>query len=175
MHEGCPDVTETIKWGTPAFDHHGIMCGIAAFKQHCTFGFWKAPLLKIDGRPLTKSGEMESGAGQFGRLTSIKDLPAKSKLVKLVREAARLNEEGIAIPREKKAPRPAPRTPPELMSALRANAKALATYEAFSPSHKREYVEWIVGAKGEDTRQRRIQTAVAQMAEGKPHNWKYMK
>jgi hypothetical protein len=94
IHEGCPDVTETIKWSTPAFDHQGIMVGIAAFKQYCTLGFWKAPLLTLDGKPVSK--EMESGAGQFGKLTSIKDLPARSKLVKLVKDAgaARSTETG---------------------------------------------------------------------------------
>ena len=95
VHEGCPDLTETTKWSTPTFDHHGILCSMAAFKQHCVFGFWKAPLLTLDGKPLVT--KMESGAGQFGKLTSVKDLPARSKLLKLVRDAAKLNENEIEI------------------------------------------------------------------------------
>jgi len=172
IHEGCPEVVETIKWSTPTFDHQGIMAGIAAFKQHCTFGFWKAPLLKLDGKPVSK--EMESGAGQFGKLTSIKDLPARSKLVKLVKDAAKLNESGVNLPR---APRAAPKpvqVPAALTKALHKNTKARAVFEAFPPSHKREYVQWIVEAKTDETRQRRLDQAVEWIAEGKQRNWKYM-
>ena len=172
-HEGCPDLTETMKWSTPTFDHHGIMCSMAAFKQHCVFGFWKAPLLMLDGKPLVK--KMESGAGQFGKLTAVKDLPARSKLLKLVKDAAKLNESGVAVER---APRAAARpveVPGDLTRALRANAKARAAFAAFSPSHKREYVEWIDEAKTAETRQRRLDTALEWMSEGKPRNWKYMR
>jgi hypothetical protein len=172
IHEGCPDVVETMKWSSPTFDHHGIMVGFAAFKHHCVLGFWKAPLLKLDGQPVSK--EMESGAGQFGKLTSTKDLPARSKLLKLVKDAAKLNESGAIIPRK---PRPAPKpvqVPPDLSKALHKNAKARAAFEAFPPSHKREYVEWIVEAKTPGTRQRRLDTALEWISEGKPRNWKYM-
>ena len=172
IHDGCPDVVETMKWSTPAFDHHGIMVGFASFKQHAVLGFWKAPLLKLDGKPVSK--EMASGAGQFGKLTSIKDLPARSKLVKLVKDAARLNEAGVNLPR---APRAAPKpvqVPAELTKALHRNAKARAVFEAFPPSHKREYVQWIVEAKTDETRQRRLDQAVEWIAEGKQRNWKYM-
>ena len=172
IHQGCPEVVETIKWSTPTFDHHGIMVGIAAFKQYCTLGFWKAPLLKVDGKPVSR--KMESGAGQFGKLTSIKDLPARSKLVKLVKDAAKLNESGVNVPR---APRAAPKpvlVPADLTKALHKNARARAVFEAFPPSHKREYVQWIVEAKTDETRQRRLGQAVEWIAEGKQRNWKYM-
>jgi uncharacterized protein YdeI (YjbR/CyaY-like superfamily) len=172
IHEGCPEVTETIKWSTPTFDYHGIMVGIAAFKQYCTLGFWKAPLLTLDGKPVSK--EMESGAGQFGKLTTIKDLPARSKLVKLVKDAAKLNELGVNLPRApRKAPKPV-QVPADLTRALQKNAKARAIFEAFPPSHKREYVQWIVEAKTDETRQRRLDQAVEWIAEGKQRNWKYM-
>ena len=172
IHEGCPEVVETIKWSTPTFDHRGIMVGIAAFKEYCTLGFWKAPLLMLDGKPVSK--EMESGAGQFGKLTTIKDLPAKAKLLKLVKDAARLNESGVNIPR---APRAAPKplqVPADLTKALHNNAKARAVFEAFPPSHKREYVQWIVEAKTDETRRRRLDQAVEWIAQGKQRNWKYM-
>jgi uncharacterized protein YdeI (YjbR/CyaY-like superfamily) len=163
---------ETIKWGTPTFEHVGIMVGIAAFKQYCTLGFWKAPLLMLDGKPVSK--EMDSGAGQFGKLTSITDLPARGKLLKLVKDAAKLNESGVNIPRApRKAPKPV-QVPIELTKALQKNAKARAVFEAFPPSHKREYVQWIVEAKTDETRQRRLAQAVEWISEGKQRNWKYM-
>ena len=173
VHQGCPELVETMKWSTPTFDHQGIVCSMAAFRQHCVFGFWKAPLLTLDGKPLVK--KMESGAGQFGKLTSIKDLPAKAKLLKLVRDAARLNESGIAMKRAPRATATPVQVPADLTRALHKNAKAREVFAAFSPSHKREYVEWIVEAKTPQTRQRRLGTALEWMGEGKPRNWKYMR
>jgi uncharacterized protein YdeI (YjbR/CyaY-like superfamily) len=173
IHQGCPEVVETIKWNSPAFDYHGILAGFSAFKRHCVLGFWKSPLLTLNGKPL--SAEMESGADQFGKLTSLQDLPARSKLLKLVRDAARLNETGATVPR---APRSAPKpvqVPDDLSRALHRNARAKAAFQAFSPSHKREYVDWIVEAKTPETRQRRLGIALERLGEGKPRNWKYLR
>ena len=172
IHQGCPAVVETIKWGTPTFDHMGIMAGIAAFQQYCTLGFWKAPLLTLDGKPVSK--EMESGAGQFGKLTSIADLPAKGRLLKLVKDAAKLNEAGINLERKQRAAHKPVQVPADLSKALQKSAKARAVFEAFPPSHKREYVQWIVEAKTDETRQRRLDQALEWIAEGKQRNWKYM-
>ena len=173
IHQGCPGVTETINWGTPTFEYMGILAGIAAFKEHCVLGFWKAPLLTLDGKPLSR--EMESGAGQFGKLTSIKDLPAKGKLLKLVKDAARLNESGVTLERKPRAATKPVQIPADLTKALEKNARARAAFEAFSPSHKREYIVWIVEAKAAETRQRRLDTALEWISEGKPRNWKYMR
>jgi hypothetical protein len=170
VHQGCPQVEETMKWSFPHFMYKGILCSMAAFKEHCAFGFWKGSL--IEGVP----GLGREAMGQFGRIRAVKDLPAEKALVKLVQQAATLNDEGVKTPKVRKPelPRkPAPKAPPELLTALRKNKKALATFEGFAPSHKREYVEWIAEAKGDDTRKRRIATAVEWMAEGKGRNWKY--
>jgi uncharacterized protein YdeI (YjbR/CyaY-like superfamily) len=165
VHKGCPDVEETIKWGMPAFDYHGFLGGMAAFKAHCAFNLWKGSLLGADN---------SDAMGQFGRITSVSDLPKDSVLVGYVREAARLNAEGVKAPRQPKAPKKLLPTPPDLASALRKNAKAKATFEGFSPSHRREYIEWITEAKTEETRGKRLGTAIEWMAEGKPRMWKYV-
>lgn len=167
VHGACPGVEETLKWGFPHFEYRGLLCSFAAFKGHCAFGFWKGKLVLGDGA---------SGAamGQFGRITTVGDLPSRAELTRLVRKAAALNEQGVAAPRARKGPlRKAPRVPPELAAALARSRKAAATFEGFSPFSRREYVEWIAEAKGEETRRRRIATAVAWMAEGKRRNWKY--
>lgn len=172
VHEGCPEVEETMKWSFPHFMYKGILCSMASFKEHCAFGFWKGAL--IAGAP----GLGREAMGQFGRITTVKDLPGEKKLVKLVQQAAKLNEEGVKTPKVRKPELPrraAPKAPPEFLTALGRNKKAHTTYEAFSPSHKREYVEWIAEARGEDTRKRRIATAIEWMAEGKARNWKYLK
>lgn len=168
MHAGCPDVTETIKWSVPAFDYKGPLAGMAAFKAHCIFGFWKQPLMK--SAPVDRAGEAMGG---FGRFESLDDLPTEAALVKMVKEAVALNDAGVKVPRVTKA-KPALKTPADMLAAIKKNKKALATYDAFSPSCKREYVDWITEAKTDETRARRLATAIEWMAEGKQRNWKYM-
>ena len=168
VHEGCPRVVETIKWGMPSFEYEGILCGIAAFKQHCAFGFWKHALIVKD------DAKADEAMGSFGKITSMKDLPSKAVLTRYLKKAMRLNEEGVKVPREKPRPKKAIPMHPDLKRALAANRKASATFEGFSPSHKREYLEWIAEAKREETRLRRVEQAVEWLADGKPRNWKYM-
>lgn len=169
VHEGCPDVQETIKWRMPFFIHNGILCGMAAFTSHCAFHFRKSD--RIFGNRKMPVEAM----GQFGRISSIDDLPNEGKLIGYVRKAARLNEAGMKSPRKA---RPAEKKkltiPPDLKSGLQKNAKARKNFEEFSYTHKKEYVEWITGAKRDETRRRRLKTALQWITEGKPQNWKYV-
>jgi uncharacterized protein YdeI (YjbR/CyaY-like superfamily) len=169
VHEACPEAEETLKWGMPTFMHHGILCGFAAFKAHATFGFWKGSLiLDARGRPA------EAAMGNFGRLTAVSDLPARRVLLGYVRQAARLNEAGVKVKRNSRpTPKPAVRMPADLRAAMAGAAKARATWEAFSPSQRREYVEWITEAKRPDTRQKRLATTIEWLAQGKRRNWRY--
>jgi len=169
VHAACPEVEETMKWSFPHFDYKGMMCSMASFKQHCAFGFWKAALiLGKDG------GKADEAMGHFGRITAVSDLPKDRVLAGYIKEAARLNDSGIKLPA-----RPKPKRKKDLvvpgyfMAALKKNRKALMAFENFSYSHKKEYVEWITEAKGEDTRHRRMQTTLEWLAEGKPRHWKY--
>jgi hypothetical protein len=167
VHAGCPEVVETIKWRMPSFEHHGILAGMAAFQKHCVFGFWKHELLVEDA-----PREMEA-MGSFGCLRTVGDLPSQARLVALVRRAVALNEAGVKAPRTKTARKqPAP-LHPEFARALDRHARARATFEGFSPSHRREYQEWIAEAKKDETRERRIETAIEWLAAGKSRNWKY--
>ncbi len=169
VHAACPDVEETMKWSFPHFMYKGMMCSMASFKEHCAFGFWKGALV-LDG-----NGATEEAMGNFGRITRVSDLPPKRVLASYVKKAAALNDAGVKAP-SRMAPKAKKKelvVPDYVMAALRKNKKALATFEGFSPSHRREYVEWITEAKSEDTRQRRLEQAVEWMAEGKPRHWKY--
>jgi uncharacterized protein YdeI (YjbR/CyaY-like superfamily) len=171
VHRGCPEVEETIKWSMPSFVYKGMLCGMAAFKQHATFGFWKHELV------VGKAGEKE-GMGQFGRITSLKDLPSSKVLLEHIRKAAALNDAGIKAPsriRAKPGEKRELAVPDYLVAALKQNKAAQANFEKFSFSHKKEYVEWLTGAKREETRQKRLQNALAWIAEGKSQNWKYMR
>ena len=167
VHAACPEVQETLKWSSPSFEYKGLLCGMASFKQHCAFGFWKHELVTGD------TGRATEAMGSFGRITSLRDLPSKKILTGYVKKAMELNEQGIKAPRAKPAPKGPLTVPQDLKAALKKNAKARATFEGLSPSHKREYVEWITEAKKDDTRQRRLATALEWMAEGKSRNWKY--
>ena len=167
VHQACPQVEETIKWGMPTFMHAGgILCGMAAFKQHVSFGYWKHALVVGDG-------SAQEGMGSYGKMASLKDLPPKKTLLAHIRKAAKLNEDGVKAPAQRKGAKPPPQAPDDLVAALRKNKAAQATYEAFPPSCKREYVEWITEAKREETRAKRLAQAVEWMAEGKRRNWKY--
>lgn len=168
VHEACPDVQEEMKWRAPTFLHHGIMCGMVAFKHHCAFHFWKGEL--VTGAALGANGD--GAAAQFGKLTSVKDLPAKKVLVACIRKAMKLNEEGVKVARPAKK-RPELPMPSYFMTAIKKNKRALTAFEAFPPSHRREYIEWITEAKTEATRDKRVAQAVEWIAEGKARNWKY--
>lgn len=168
IHRACPQVTETLKWNSPAFEHHGILCGFAAFKKHCTLGFWKEALL-ADGA----SDEDTKALDALGRIESEDALPSDAAIIRLIRRASKLNEDGVKLPAGKKSRKPPPRTPPDLAAALRQSPEAAANFKGFSPSHKREYIEWITEAKQPETRARRLATAIEWIAQGKGRNWKY--
>ena len=168
VHKACPDVEETIKWGMPTFVHAGgILCGMAAFKQHASFGYWKHALVVGEGEP-------RAGMGSYGKMASLQDLPADKVLLAHIRKAMTLNEDGSKAPATRKsAPKPPAETPDDLVAALKKNMLAKATFDAFPPSCRREYIEWIVEAKREETRAKRLAQTVEWLAEGKRRNWKY--
>jgi len=172
VHKACPGVEETMKWSFPNYSYKGaILCNMASFKQHCAFGFWKASLMKDPQGLFNRDGH--NSMGQFDRITSVKDLPADKILIAYIREAATLNEDGVKVVKKKSAVPQVTETPDDLLAALKKNKKAQATFDAFSPSNKKEYILWITEAKTEATRTKRLETAIEWMSEGKARNWKY--
>mgnify|MGYP001400303716 FL=1 len=143
VHETCPDVTETLKWSMPSFEYKGILCGFASFKQHCTFGFWKQTLMESD-----KFSETKTAMGSFGKLTSLADLPNDGVMKKLIKQAMKLNDEGVKVTKPKHEKKELV-MPDVLREALAKNDKAAETFDKFPPSCKREYAEWISEAKTE--------------------------
>jgi uncharacterized protein YdeI (YjbR/CyaY-like superfamily) len=175
VHKTCPDVQEKIKWGFPHFDYMDApMCSIASFKQHCSIGFWKAALFD-DAKTLVDKAKSEEAMGHLGRITGLNDLPKDSVLVKYIKNGMRLNEEGVKLPPRKKTQPAEIKVPPYFLKALSKNKKAQQNFDAFSPGNKKEYIMWITEAKTEETRERRLETAVEWISEGKSRNWKYQK
>jgi uncharacterized protein YdeI (YjbR/CyaY-like superfamily) len=167
VHAGCPDCEETMKWGQPTFVHGGkILCGFGAFKAHVRLHFWKGGLVGQGADP--------DEWGRLHRLTAVSDLPSKKVLAGYVKKAVAASELVETKPKRTAKPKQPAAIPDDLMAAMRKNKKALAGFEALSPSHKREYVEWITEAKASETRARRIAQTVEWTAQGKSRNWKYM-
>jgi len=168
IHDACPDINETIKWGMPFFDLKGLVCSFAAFNEHCAFGFWKQELLESSDFP-----DARSAMGCFGRITSLDDLPADDVVKNLIVEAVRLNIEGIKV---KKPARSKELIVPDLLiEALAKDERAAATFEKFPYSKRKDYVQWIQEAKTDATRDRRLATTIEWLADGKSRNWKYEK
>lgn len=168
VHATIPEVQEDLKWSMPSFMYKGILCGFAAFKEHAAFNLWKHALIVGGDRP-------DDAMGSFGRITSLADLPPDDVIAGYLREAKRLNDEGIKAPKREKSAEEKKETavPDDLVAALETNPAALEHFQGFSPSKRREYVEWITGAKSDATRTKRLGTAVEWIAEGKGLNWRY--
>jgi uncharacterized protein YdeI (YjbR/CyaY-like superfamily) len=170
IHQACPEVTEDIKWGMPSFGYKGkILCHLAAFKAHASFGFWHKDMEKILMADGFKSGE---GMGLLGRLTSLADLPTDKKLTGYIKTAMQLLEAG-GPSRPKPKAKPELPVPADLADALRRSKRAAAAWAKFSPSQRREYIEWITDAKRPETREQRLLTTLEWVAEGKSRHWKY--
>ena len=170
VHKACPDVEETIKWSFAFFDYKGPLCSMAAFKEHCAFGFWKAALLK-DAEKMKDN--QQNAMGHAGKIKSVADLPADKVILGWIKEAVKINDEGIKLPLRKKTDLKELVIPEYFTKAISKNKKALVAFEKFSPSHKKEYVQWVTEAKAEETRNRRMDKAIEMIAEGKGRNWKY--
>ena len=167
IHKASPKVSETVKWSMPAFEYKGLVCNLAAFKQHCAFGFWKQSLLEKDAFPAEKTA-----MGSFGRITSKKDLPPDDVIIKLVQQAVELNENGVKVDKKKPVVKKEIVVPDYLTAALKKNKAAQKTFEDFPYSCKKEYVDWLTEAKTDATRDKRLATTLEWLAEGKRRNWK---
>jgi hypothetical protein len=169
VHRACPEIEESLKWGAPSFLYRGkILCSMAAFKQHASFGFWQHA--EVMGASVQRDG-----MGSFGKMRALGDAPTQRTLTPLIRKAMDLIDAGGAVPGPRKSPasRSATDIPPDLSAALRTDPAASETFNALAPGQRREYVDWIVEAKREQTRGRRVAQAIEWLAEGKPRHWKY--
>ena len=91
MHAACPEVVETVKWRRPFFDYKGHPLAImSGFKAHASFGFWR--------RDAVTTGQEGEAMGQFGRLTSIADLPGDAEFDEMIRAAAAIIANGSGKP-----------------------------------------------------------------------------
>jgi len=172
VHRASPLINETVKWGMPFFDYKGPVCMMAAFKQHCGFGFWKASGLK-DPDGLLRGSDADAAAGSFGRIAGLQDLPSDEALIGFIHQMIAMNEQGVKEVKKPAAPKAELLMPADFGKLLEKNSLAIEHFVNFSPSKKREYLEWFVEAKSDATREKRMQQALEWIAEGKSRNWKY--
>lgn len=177
VHKACPDVEEKMKWSMPFFDYKGeMLCHMASFKQHAVMGFWKVPLMKDS--ILVENAKSETAMGHLGRIGSLKDMPSDKKITVWIKEAMQLTDKRIKLPAKVKPTEKEKKeltVPDYFTKALSKNKKAKAAFDNFAYSHKKEYVMWITEAKTEETRNKRMETALEWLAEGKSRLWKYEK
>jgi uncharacterized protein YdeI (YjbR/CyaY-like superfamily) len=174
VHQACPQVDEKIKWSFPCFEYKKtILCHMASFKQHCSFGFWLGSVMDDPDGILNSS--TEAAMGQLGRLTSLNDLPSDEILIRYIHQAMLLVDSGVKLTKKDPAEKKELVISDEFNIALDNNDKARATFENFSYSNKKEYVEWINDAKTEATRDKRLETTIDWLSEGKVKNWKYLR
>ncbi len=170
VRAACPDVEESIKWSSPSFGYRGaILCNMAAFQHHATFGFWQRERVTGD----VAGTDERSAMGQFGRITNVEALPDDATLARMIHQAMALIDSGIRAPRPIKHPKPPAIPPDDFLQAIAAVPAAERTFAAFPPGQRREYIEWVTESKRPETRQRRIAQSVEWLAEGKRRNWKY--
>jgi len=177
VHQACPEVEETIKWSRPFFEWKGhILANMSAFNTHCSLGFWGQEI----GAVLREANVLQQeGMGSLGKITTIDDLPSKKQLLQWLKQAKTFIDNGeytspiAARNKVVKAPRPQLAPPPEFKEALQSHPKAAQTFQNFSPSCQREYLEWLTEAKQQATKEKRIAQAIQRLTEGKPRNWKY--
>jgi uncharacterized protein YdeI (YjbR/CyaY-like superfamily) len=173
VHHACPNVEEKIKWGMPHFDYHGkMMCWMAAFKAHCSFGFWKAALMEEKS---LKPQSAKNGMGHLGRITSLQDLPSDKDLIRWIGKAMQLNDAGIVMQKEDLQKQPeALQLPDDFSKQLSKNKLALKNFQQFTLAAQKEYIDWIEGAKRTETREKRIALGIEWICEGKKRNWQYL-
>lgn len=173
IHKACPDTQEVIKWNCPHFDYKGMMCSMAAFKKHCTLTFWKGALMDDPHNVMDKA--RKTSMGQFGRLYCLEDLPEDEIILSYIKEAMSLNEKGIKLPQNADSTKRDLVIPDDFLQALNNSSKAFKTFNNFSYSKKKDYIDWIIEAKRETTRKNRLAQSIEWLSEGKSRNWKYEK
>jgi uncharacterized protein YdeI (YjbR/CyaY-like superfamily) len=173
VHQACPEMKETMKWSFPHFEYKGTVCSMAAFKQHCAFGFWKAALLPPATMEL-RSSASANAMGQLGRICSLNDLPADDLLISSIKFAVQLNEEGVKVKKKPAAPKTDLVIPEDFADLLNVAVQAKTHFDNFSYSQKKEYLQWITEAKTAVTREKRMNTAIEWLSDGKIRNWKYL-
>lgn len=163
VHQACPRIEENIKWGMPYFEYKGIVCHMAAFNQHCAFGFWKAALMKDAQMLITNNGV---AMGHAGKIKSLEDLPPDREMIKRIKEAVQLNEAGQQLTSAKRNTEK-PEWPEVMQKVFYRNQKLERMFLGLPSSHQKEYVDWIKESKDQKTGTQRLKQMEQWIREGR--------
>lgn len=169
VHSADSRIMEDWKWQAPCFNHEGLVCWIANFKGHVGINFFKGALIEDTFGLFEKTQQENDKGNRMIHFHSLDDINNKA-IIAYVKEGIQLNEQGIKVEVKKKVME----TPDYFQEALNQNTAALKVYQNFTDAQRRDYIEWLVEAKREATRDKRMAQAIEWIAEGKVRNWKYM-
>jgi len=174
IHDTCPDVEEFIKWGIPHLDYRGdMMCILASSSKHCSFSLYKAELMSDP--KLLESVKNGQKMGYMDKIKAFSDLPSEETLVAYIKEAMMLNEKGIKKAKPVSDKPKVLEVPDYFAEKLAAHPKAKEIFETKSASFRKDYLVWIIDAKTEATRQKRMDESIEWISEGKGRFWQYQK
>lgn len=162
-------IQEDWKWGAPCFNMDGLICWFVGFKTHVGLNFFKGALIKDTHKVFVETDDADKG----NRMIHFKTLDeVKANVIQdYVKQAIVLNEQNIKVDFAKKQ---IVEIPDYFAEALSKNKAAQKVFENFTNAQRRDYIEWLVDAKRETTRDKRMAQAIEWIAEGKVRNWKYM-
>jgi uncharacterized protein YdeI (YjbR/CyaY-like superfamily) len=166
VRQVCPPATEAIKWGFPHFMYKGkILCSFAAFSKHCAISI---PMAKyMDDKTLQKIAENDTSMGHFGKITSVKDLPAKGKMIDYLKSAIMIiDNNSMPANQSNRIKNKVQILPNALQEALQDNPELNIKFGKMPPSHQNEYIKYINEAKKQTTMLNRV-TKVMEMLQKK--------
>jgi uncharacterized protein YdeI (YjbR/CyaY-like superfamily) len=162
-----PAIIEDWKWG-PNYYKDGMVCGFWYFKKHCTFVFYQGALLKDKKKILLKNeGNIHNRHLKFTDVSQINE----KLLIEYITEAVINNEKGLKITESKDKTVIIPAD----FKKLLIKYKALKNFEGMTYSRRKDYVQWIEGAKQNVTREKRMNQAIEKIIEKQGLNDKYLK
>ena len=171
IRKSAPHLEECIRWNMPAWKGRGLVCQVGGFKKHVSLMFSRGA--ELDSPPgLSYEGE-GCGSLRVAKFTALEQI--NDKVVSALIVAATALDEDESSPKPRPQKRPEAPVPPALAAALAKSATARRAFDTLPPSHRREYSQWIAGAKQEATVQRRVEKAVAKLCAGEGLNDKFQR
>lgn len=161
-------LTEDWKWHAPNFNSNGMVCWLAFFKSHVGLNFFKGSLIE-DLHGLYDNASMDKG-NRIIKYKTINEIN-ENLLEYYIYEAIKHNKEGAKITSKKVEIE----VPKDLAKALEKDIMAKDFFTNLAPGYKRDYIDWIISAKQEKTRLKRLETTLEWLGQGKKKNWRYKK
>ena len=165
IHAADPEIKETVKWGAPTFEDHGIVAWMFTAKEWVHFSFTQGALLDPTHGMFEEGRESASKAKRTIKFREGQDMPLDI-LEELVKEAVANNRAGKKVDfKIAKAGTQEFDVPKEYEDYLKEH-DLYDAYKARAFYQQRGWIEWIESAKHEETRQKRAQMMLRELQTG---------